>query len=275
MKWKKPALDSVICKPLRVLLNRSKELWGKSLPVLNKYWLLISITIAVAGVCVCVLLFASDIKASTIGTVVGAIGSILTALAAIWVAFTAKYGLNTWKHQIRTQMHIQFMDELNDTVHEYIQAMEAPIQSFGFIKMSIDCHSEVEQLKQNNTENSGIIAYIEKNGKSDQVRLNQYLDKVRPIMSRMMSLATKGQVLGFDKYTECYRACEILAWSFKQIEWFAGMIGNVNLNWQNPKVQQALDKIMTVNEESIRTNIRDQNVILLEFIKQNYQTLLT
>lgn len=267
MKWKKLALVSVICKSLRVLLNRSKELWGKFLPLPNKYWLLIGIMIAVAVVCLC----ASDIKASTIG----AVGNILAALAAIWVAFTAKSGLDTWKHQIRTQKYIQFMDELNDTVHEYIQAMEAPIQSFGFIKMSIDCHSEVEQLKQNNTENSGIIAYIEKNGKSDQVRLNQYLDNVRPIRSRMMSLATKGQVLGFDKYTECYNACTMLAWSLNQIEAVAGMIGSVNLNWQNVKIQQTLSKIMTVDEESIRENIKTQNVIFLKFIKQNYQTLLT
>ncbi len=242
---------------------------------MKKYRLLILITIAIVLVSISVLIHFSDTKASSIGSVVGAVGDILTALAAIWVAFVATYGLHTWKYQVRTQKYIQFMDELTDTVLEYILAMEAPIQSFKFIKMSIDCHSEVEQLKQNNTKNSGIIAYIEKNDKSDQVRLNQYLDKVRPIRSRMMSLATKGQVLGFDKYTECYRACEMLAWSYGQIEVFAGMIGSVHLNWQNDKVQQTLDKIMTVDEESIRENIKKHNVMFLEFIKQNYRTLLT
>lgn len=66
---------------LGVVLNRSKELWGKSLPVIKKYLLLISITIAGAGACVCVLLFASDTKASTIGSVVGGFGGIL---AVVW-----------------------------------------------------------------------------------------------------------------------------------------------------------------------------------------------
>jgi len=242
---------------------------------MKKYWLLILITIAVVVAGVCVLLCASDIKASTIGSVVGAVGDILTALAAIWVAFVATYGLHTWKHQARTQKYIQFMDELTDTVHEYILAMEAPIQYLKFIKISIDSHSEVELLKQNDTKNSGIIAYIEKDGESDQVRLNQYLDKVRSIRSRMMSLATKGQVLGFDNYNQCYNACKMLAWSHDQIEAFASMIGSVHLNWQNDEIQQALNKVMTVDVGTIRKNLEKHNVIFLEFIKQNYRTLLT
>ncbi len=69
MKWKRLALASV------------KESWGKSFPVIKKYWLLISITIVGAGVCVCVLLCASDTKASTIGSVIGGFGSVL---AFVW-----------------------------------------------------------------------------------------------------------------------------------------------------------------------------------------------
>ncbi len=242
-----------------------KELWCKSLPVIKKYW--ISITIGGAGACVFALLCASDAKASTIG-------AIVTALATFWIAIVATCGLRTWKHQERTQKYIQFMDELTDTVHEYILAMEAPIQSLKFIKMSIECHSEVELLKQNDTKNSGIIAYIEKDGKSDRVQLNQYLDKVRPIRSRMMSLATKGQVLGFDNYARCYNACKMLAWSHDQIEAFAYIIGSVHLNWENEEVQQTLDKIMTVDVGTIRKNIEKHNVTFLEFIKHNHRTLL-
>ena len=181
-------------------------------------------TIVGIAACVCVLLCVSGLRISRIGSVVGIVANILTALATIGVAIVAYWGLHTWKHKERTQKCIQFMDELNDTVHEYIQAMEAPIQSFKFIKMFIDSHSEVEQLKQNNTKNAGIIAYIKENDKSDQVRLKQYLDNVRPIRSRMMSLATKGQVLGFDKYANCYNACTTLASSYDFIEAFASAV---------------------------------------------------
>ncbi len=166
------------------------------------------------------------------------------------------------------------MDELTDTVHEYIQAMDAPTQTLKFVKIGIEAYTETESLKGNDKKNAGVIQYIEENGKAEKTRLFEYLDKVRPITSRMISLATKGQVLGFNNYNQCYYACTMLAWSHKQIETFAFLIGSTNLNWENEKVQQTLDKVMTVNAETIKNNLEKQNTAFLEFMKQSYQTLL-
>ncbi len=209
-----------------------------------------------------------------IETLTNYMSSMLTAVASICVAVIAYYALRTWKYQTRAEKHIQFMDGLTDTVHEYIQAMEAPIEVLKYIEIAIEAHSDVASLKHEDAKNAGVISYIVKDGKADQTQLNEYLDKVRPITSRMESLAVKGQVMGFKNYRQCYNACKMLTWSHGQIEAVAMIIGNAHLNWANETVQQALDDIMTVKSHSIRENLEKHNGIFLEFVKQNYQSLL-
>lgn len=203
------------------------------------------------------------------------IADISTTIASIAVAIAAFLALRTWKYKTRTQKQIQLMDELTDTVHEYIQAMDAPTQTLEFVKIGIEAYTETESLKGNDKKNAGAIQYIEENGKAEKARLLEYLDKVRPITSRMISLATKGQVLGFNNYNQCYDACTMLVWSHKQIEVFASLIGSANLNWENEKIQKTLDRVMAVNAETIKDNLKKQNTAFLEFVKQSYQTLLS
>jgi len=179
-------------------------------------------------------------------TLTNYMSSMLTAVAGIWVAVIATLALRKWKYQTRAEKHIQFMDGLTDTVHEYIQAMEAPIEVLKYIEIAIEAHSKTATLKHEDAKNAGVISYIVNNGKVDQTQLSEYLDKVRPIMSRMESLAVKGQVMGFKNYRQCYNACKMLAWSHGQIEAVAMLIGSEHLNWDNQKVQQTLDKVMTI-----------------------------
>ncbi len=209
-----------------------------------------------------------------IETLTNYLSSMLTAVASICVAVIAYYALRTWKYQTRAEKHIQFMDGLTDTVHEYIQAMEAPIETLKYIEIFIEAHSETASLQHEDAKHAGVISYIVNHGKADQPRLIEYLDKVRPIMSRMESLAVKGQVMGLKNYRQCYNACTMLAWSYRQIEVVAGLIGSAHLNWANETVQKMLDKVMTIKSHSIRENIEKHNGIFLEFVKQNYQSLL-
>ncbi len=200
--------------------------------------------------------------------------TILPAIASIWVAIVATRALRTWKDQTRAQKHMEFMDELTDTVHEYIQAMEAPVQILKFVKIGIQAYSETELLLGKNSKNAGIISYMEKNGKTDYMQLNECIDKVRPIISRMNSLVVKGQVLGFDNYKQCYNACTMLALSCGQLEAFAMLIGSTHLNWQNQEVKQFFDKVMIVDAKTIKENLEKQNSVFLEFVKSTYQILL-
>lgn len=209
-----------------------------------------------------------------IETLTNYLSSMLTAVASICVAVIAYYALRTWKYQTRAEKHIQFMDGLTDTVHEYIEAMGAPIEVLKYIEIAIEAHSDTAFLQHKDVKNAGIISYIENKGKADQTRLIEYLDKVRPIVSKMVSLATKGQVMGFKNYRQCYNACTMLAWSHGQIGAVAMLIGNTHLNWANERVQRTLDKVMTVKSHSIRENLEKHNEIFLQFVKQNYKSLL-
>ena len=108
------------------------------------------------------------------------IANISTATASIVVAITAYFALHTWKYQTRAKKQMQLMDELTDTVHEYIQAMDTPTQKLEFVKIGIAAYTETELLKGNDKKNAGVIQYIEKNGEAESARLFEHLDKVRP-----------------------------------------------------------------------------------------------
>ena len=85
------------------------------------------------------------------------IADISTAIVSIVVAITAVLALRTWKYKIRAQNQIQLMDELTDTVHEYIQAMDAPTQTLKFVKIGIETYTKTESLKGNDKKNAGVI----------------------------------------------------------------------------------------------------------------------
>lgn len=91
----------------------------------------------------------------------------------------------------------------------------------------------------------------------------------------MLSMATKGQVMGFNNYRQCHDACTMLAWSYDQIGAIAMLIGNPHHNWANQQVQQTFDDIMNIKSYSIKENLEKHNGIFLEFTKQNYQILLS
>ena len=165
------------------------------------------------------------------------------------------------------------MDELTDTVHEYIQTMAGSIQVLGHIEIAIESHSEVAAIRQNTARNAGIISYIQDDGKAGQAMLAEYLNKVRPIATRMLSLTAKGQVMGLENYNQCHDACTKLAWHLKYLESVAFTIGHSSLISENEKVQQTLDKMTSVKSQSILEDIEKQNGEFLKFIKQNYQSL--
>ena len=167
----------------------------------------------------------------------------------------------------------QFFSEqsLIDSTHEYIQEMLAIVGRLKFIKIRFDTHSETPTL----TGNDGAITFIKQRGKNIEQELLGYLkDKAAPAMKRMIPLATKGQVLNFKDYSQCYDACKELSQSYEQIMAFAIFMGQQNLNWDNQEVRSTLGCVKGLNPDTIKKNLEDQNKILLEFVKQNYQIFI-
>lgn len=199
---------------------------------------------------------------------------MLSAIASIWTAFIATLALRAWGKTANAQKHLEFLDKLIETVYEYIQAMVIPIQIWECSKRGIDIYSDMGKGHGSDSSIDGMIGYIKDHGKDDWSQLNIYLDKVRPITIRLEALAAKGQIFGFNNYKQCFDACRMLLWSFGQLEKCGYFIGNTNHFWENQLVNETMNKIVSVDAESIRQNIQRQNGILLEFSRQAYADAL-
>ncbi len=199
--------------------------------------------------------------------------SLLQLIVTFWIAFVARSALRTWKKQLRAEKQLSFIDDLTDTVHEFIQLMAAPIQHLVVAKICIEAHkgaaSGFEQY-----ENAEMIAFINKDGQGTSDRFAADLARVTPVFAKMQSLAVKGQVLGLQDYSECLNAWEMLAWSHGQLQAFCAIIGNPNLNWNNPQVQESLNNISKIDADRIKTNLEDQNRKFLEFAKKAREKVL-
>ena len=116
-----------------------------------------------------------------------------------------------------------------------------------------------------------MIAFINKDGRGTSDRFVADLALVRPVFAKMQSLAVKGQVLGLQDYSECLHAYEVLALSYGQLQTFFTIIGNPNLDWENPQIQESLNNISKIDADRIETNLKDQNRKFLEFAKKAYE----
>lgn len=202
------------------------------------------------------------------------IGALFVAAGTFWLAWVATAALNTWRKQLHAEKQLTFIDELTDTVHEFILLMAAPVNLLANAKTGIEAHKEVLLLNTDTRENSGTIAYIEKYGRSTSDRILEKLAPVKPVLGRMQSLVVKGQVFRMLEYARCQNACKMLAWSHDQIEAFCWIIGNANMNWEHLDAQQSLSNLSKINAESIKENLQAQNKEFIEFAIEAYKNAI-
>lgn len=191
----------------------------------------------------------------------------------VWMAIIATVALRTWKHQTKAKKQIDFIDDLTDTIHAFILSMSAPIEYIKYAKIGINCHADYHG-EPDNIKNPEAVAFIKKEGKSTRLEIKKCLETTRPILSKMRTLEAKGQIFGIEDYTKCQIACRMLGQSYNQIEAFSYVIGNPNLNWENPEVQKTLDSVLSIDPENIRSNLDEQNSQFLLFAKQVYGKIL-
>ena len=136
------------------------------------------------------------------------------------------------------------MDDLTNSVHEFIVSLAGAIEMVKYIKIGIESHAGMPDL-DTEIENPEAVAYIQRQGKEDSKRLYEYLKSCSPALARIRSLSAKGQVLG----------------------------GSDSLYWRNPKVQELLNKVIQLDPEEIKEGIEEQNAKFLAFVKENYETI--
>jgi hypothetical protein len=151
--------------------------------------------------------------------------------------------------------------------------MEAPIEMVKFAKIAIQSHAESFPLDRR-LRTPGAIACIERRGEKDSKQLGELLDKSMPALSRFRSLVVKGQVLGFTNYNDCRDSCALITWQYNRIQVFSQIIGQTDLYWENPKVQDTVDKALSLEAEDVKTSLQEQHVKFLEFVRTNYKTIL-
>lgn len=59
--------------------------------------------------------------------------SIITAICSLWMALIATIALKQWKKPSKAEREIAFLNDLTDSVHDFIERFSAPIEMTRFI----------------------------------------------------------------------------------------------------------------------------------------------
>lgn len=198
---------------------------------------------------------------------------VIQSAASVFTAGVALVALNTWKAQSKAQRKSDFLDQLTDSIHEFIQELSTPIAVFKLIEISKDCYLPMpnDSYKDNPQEN--LIAYILEKGKSDSEKLFGKLSACNKSISEISSLVAKRQIYQFDNYAECQESCRMLLWQHERLQAAAALIDNSSLNWDNPEVQKSLKEIHSTSSKDIQKHISEWHVKYLEFAKSNYESI--
>jgi hypothetical protein len=197
---------------------------------------------------------------------------IVKGIVSIWVATVATLALRTWKRQSHAQKKTEFMDAITESVHEFIQLIAAPKEMVKYVRIGIESFAGSSELDQT-LENPEAVAYIQKRGKEDAKRLYEYLKPCEQPLWKIRSLIAKGQVFGFKNYNECQNACTMITWQYDRIQALCYMLGDPSLYWKNPKVQEVLSDVISLDPSDIEKHINEQSVKFLTFVKDNYQAI--
>ncbi|MDP8263851.1 MAG: hypothetical protein P9M12_00025 [Candidatus Aceula lacicola] len=198
---------------------------------------------------------------------------IIRGIVSIWMATVATFALKTWKKQLRAQKQANFMGEISKYVHQLINTLIAPREIVRHIKIGIESHASLIQLNKN-LKNPEAVYYIQKRGEEDAKHLLEYLRLCEQPLLKICSLVAEGQALGFKNYNECQNSCNLIIWQYERIQALCFIIGNPNLNWENPTVQKSLSKTISLEPDDIKKQIEEQNVKFLNFLKDNYQRII-
>lgn len=197
---------------------------------------------------------------------------IIQSAASVVVAYVAFRALATWKQQLKAQKQTDLLDELTDTVHEYLQQMVRPTEMLKFIRNYITSHAGLP-TNRDDIKNPEVVAYIEKRGENDSKRLWEYLRGCDSYVAKIESLVAKGQVYDLLNYDVCQDTCKMLLWQHERLQVVASVIGSTTMNWDHPDVQKSIDNMLTVTPEDIEVHMAKQNKKYIKFVTENYRKI--
>ncbi|MCP4985133.1 MAG: hypothetical protein GY928_03395 [Colwellia sp.] len=197
---------------------------------------------------------------------------LLQTLAALFTAYIAYRAVNTWKYQSKTKKQTDFLDELTDAVHEYIQALSRPISLLKSIYIGFESHRNLAPLPEHD-KYSHIIAYIKSRGAEDSKAMWEFLNSCSSLVAKIESLVTRGQVYDYKNYSTCQHSIDMLLWQHKRIQVVALMIRSPTLNWKNPKVIKSIENMLTVQPTDIEEHLSKYSLNFIQFVNENYKDI--
>lgn len=192
----------------------------------------------------------------------------IAVLFATWVAYMA---LNTWRHQAKANKQTDFLDQLTDAVHEYIQSLTRSVEFLKYIHIGFDSHRNPPTNIDH--KHSHVVAYITAKGNRDAEKMWEFLSSSDTLVAKVQALVARGQVYGLDDYPKCANAVKKLLWQHQRLQVVASMIGSPNWNWENPEVTRGIDNMLSVTPEDIEKYLQRENVEFLEFARSNYRSI--
>ncbi|WP_419833475.1 hypothetical protein [Endozoicomonas atrinae] len=195
--------------------------------------------------------------------------SFIQSATGLVTLILAYYALGSWKRQHKSQKVTELLDELTDSVHDFVQTIRVPVQCLQFIHIGIDSCQYDREL---NTELKypEAIRYIEKEGREAATELMASLKASESSVHRIRSLLVKGQIYNIENYEECMNACNHIVWQYDRLQVVYAVLRGQNMNWEHPKVIESVGNLLEITSDDINNYLKENQVAFLKFVKAAY-----
>lgn len=194
---------------------------------------------------------------------------IIQSLSGVATLVIAYLALTSWKKQHKSQKITSLLDELTDSIHDFIQSVSVPAQHLQYIHIAIEsCQYDVDLDKE--LEYPETVRYIQKEGRESATRLMDYIRPCSASVHKIKSLVVKAQMFNIENFQDCINACEMITWQYDRLQVVYSILSSNNMNWRHPKVIEHLGHLSDITYEDIQKHLSESQVSYLKFVKASY-----
>lgn len=195
------------------------------------------------------------------------------SLGTLGLFLVAISGLYAWKVQHLTDLKLKYLEELNQTIHRFIQEFSQAVEFFSYIKIGISAYTSTK-LPGDTSPFQGFSRYVQNQGVQNAEKLNSYLNESNESYRKLQFLLVKGQIYNFTEYYKIQNAIRLLTWQHDRLSAFLPLMSSPSYNLENKKVQSVIKKLIKLDSDTIKNDIVHQSVEVTEFCKAQLSKLL-
>ncbi|WP_448212958.1 hypothetical protein [Colwellia sp. MEBiC06753] len=181
----------------------------------------------------------------------------------------AYLALTSWKKQHKSQKITSLLDELTDSIHDFIQLVSVPSQHLQYIHISIESYQNDPELDKE-LDYPETVRFIQNKGQESASRMMDYLRPCASPVHKIKSLVVKAQMFNIENFQDCVNACEMITWQYDRLQVVYSIISSNNMNWKHPKVIEHLGHLSNITYEDIQKHLNDNQLLYLKFVKASY-----